>query len=90
MILGPIQPVVVEPLVLAPNISYYYLMLTGRWLDPRSIGIYIKTPAAKRFEINEIHNINTCLIVLTLRMSAAWLAVVADILLAGSQLVGLP
>ena len=43
---------------LAPHISEYELMLTGRWSDPRSIGSYVETPADKRFEINQILDIN--------------------------------
>ena len=43
---------------LAPHISEYDLMLNGRWSDPRSIGSYVETPSAHRFEINEILDIN--------------------------------
>ena len=43
---------------LAPHISEYELMLTGRWSDPRSIGSYVETSADKRFEINQILDIN--------------------------------
>ena len=43
---------------LAPHISEYNLMLNGRWSDPRSIGSYVETPSAQRFEINEILDIN--------------------------------
>ena len=43
---------------LAPHISQYDLMLSGRWSDPRSIGSYVETPVQRRFEINEILDIN--------------------------------
>ena len=43
---------------LAPHISEYDLMLNGRWSDPRSIGSYVETPSARRFEINDILDIN--------------------------------
>ena len=43
---------------LAPHISEYDLMLTGRWSDPRSIGSYVETPVESRFQINEILDIN--------------------------------
>ena len=44
---------------LAPHISQFDLMLSGRWSDPRSIGSYVETPDVRRYEINEILNINT-------------------------------
>ena len=44
---------------LAPHISQYQLMLSGRWSDPRSIGSYVETPHSTRFEINKILDINT-------------------------------
>ena len=43
---------------LAPFISQYHLMLSGRWSDPRSIGSYVETPWSTRFEISKILNIN--------------------------------
>ena len=43
---------------LAPHVTEYDLMLTGRWSDPRSIGNYVETPPEKRFKINEILDIN--------------------------------
>ena len=43
---------------LAPYISQYQLMLSGRWSDPRSIGSYVETPNSTRFEINKILDIN--------------------------------
>ena len=44
---------------LAPYISQYQLMLSGRWSDPRSIGSYVETPNSTRFEINKILDINS-------------------------------
>ena len=44
---------------LAPHISQYDLLLNGRWSDPRSIGNYVETSSSRRFEINEILDINT-------------------------------
>ena len=43
---------------LAPFVSQYDLMMNGRWSDPRSIGSYVETPSSKRFETNEILDIN--------------------------------
>ena len=43
---------------LAPFISQYHLMLSGRWSDPRSIGSYVETPGSTRFEISKILNSN--------------------------------
>ena len=43
---------------LAPHVSQYDLMLSGRWSDPRSIGSYVETPDAHRFSTNEILDIN--------------------------------
>ena len=43
---------------LAPNISQYELLLTGRWADPRSIGSYVETPDERRFQISKTLNLN--------------------------------
>ena len=43
---------------LAPHISQFNLMLSGRWSDPRSIGSYVETTSDTRFEINSILDIN--------------------------------
>ena len=43
---------------LAPHISQFNLMLTGRWSDPRSIGSYVETSTETRFELNSILDIN--------------------------------
>ena len=43
---------------LAPHISDFELMLSGRWNDPRSIGSYVETPSARRYEINDLLDIN--------------------------------
>ena len=43
---------------LAPYLSQFELMLSGRWSDPRSIGSYVETPSTTRFEINQRLNIN--------------------------------
>ena len=43
---------------LAPYISQYELLLTGRWADPRSIGSYVETPEERRFKISKTLNLN--------------------------------
>ena len=43
---------------LAPYVTQFELMLSGRWSDPRSIGSYVETPSSTRFEINQKLNIN--------------------------------
>ena len=43
---------------LAPHISQFNLMLTGRWSDPRSIGSYVETSSETRFELNSLLDIN--------------------------------
>ena len=43
---------------LAPYISQYELLLTGRWADPRSIGSYVETPDERRFQISKTLNLN--------------------------------
>ena len=43
---------------LAPLISQYELMLSGRWSDPRSIGSYVETPDSTRLKINEKLDLN--------------------------------
>ena len=43
---------------LAPFISQYELLLTGRWADPRSIGSYVETPDERRYQISRTLNLN--------------------------------
>ena len=44
--------------ILAPHVSEFELMLSGRWNDPRSIGSYVETPSVRRYEINDLLDIN--------------------------------
>ena len=43
---------------LAPQISEFELLLSGRWADSRSIGSYVETPTERRYEISNFLNIN--------------------------------
>lgn len=43
---------------LAPQISQFELLLSGRWTDSRSIGSYVETPNERRYEINSYLNLN--------------------------------
>ena len=43
---------------LAPFVSQFNLILSGRWSDPRSIGSYVETSSDTRFKINSILDIN--------------------------------
>ena len=43
---------------LAPKVSEFELMLTGRWADQRSLGSYVQTPDSRRFEISNFLRLN--------------------------------
>ena len=43
---------------LAPHISQFELLLSGRWADPRSLGSYVETPQERRFEISRNFHLN--------------------------------
>ena len=43
---------------LAPHVSQFELLLSGRWADPRSLGSYVETPQERRFEISRNFHLN--------------------------------
>ena len=43
---------------IAPHISQYELLLSGRWADPRSVGSYVETPEDRRYAISKSMNMN--------------------------------
>ena len=43
---------------LAPHVTHFELMMTGRWNDERSINNYVEVPEANRVEVNKILNLN--------------------------------
>ena len=44
---------------LAPHISEYELLISGRWSDSRSIGSYVEIPQERRIEINNVLGLNS-------------------------------
>ena len=44
---------------LAPFISEYELLISGRWADPRSIGSYVEISQERRIEINKSLHLNS-------------------------------
>ena len=44
---------------LAPFISEYELLISGRWADPRSIGSYVEISQERRIEINKSFHLNS-------------------------------
>lgn len=43
---------------LAPHVSQHDLLVTGRWVDPRSLRSYVELPEESRFEISSILEAN--------------------------------
>ena len=44
---------------LAPRISEYELLISGRWADPRSIGSYVEISQERRIEISNLLDLNS-------------------------------
>ena len=44
---------------LAPYVSQFELLLSGRWADPRSLGSYVETPQERRFAISRNFDLNS-------------------------------
>ena len=43
---------------IAPHVSQYELLLSGRWGDPRSVGSYVETSEDRRYAISKSMNMN--------------------------------
>ena len=43
---------------IAPHVSQYELLLSGRWADPRSVGSYVETSEDRRYAISKSMNMN--------------------------------